>query len=105
MTDRQDIELLRKEIAELKAMLDDLIKAVAIDRKETAEHIIEFYRQRTEFYREHIEAAHDITKLYNMVVPLEAEIFPNVSKARQQFFDAIEKAKPVSGKGQQDDKP
>lgn len=84
---KQEIDRLRSEIAEL-------FEIVKIEGESTTKHIDQLYGRVADVNN---YAVNNISTLYDMVAPIEARIFPKVSKAREQLSAILAKPKASVG--------
>jgi hypothetical protein len=98
------IDELRKEIAELRADLKSLNGAHKAESENTTEHITYIYKyvkmlddRSARDLRLHVEdfklLVEYLLVLQDSVSPLEEQIFPGVSKARQQLATIVKNLK------------
>jgi hypothetical protein len=101
MSEKDIIEQLTKEIDVLKLELVRLHRMLQQEADSSTKHIQELYKRVKETHDYTIEIDkrgtrdlklnnHNISRLFDMVWPIEGKIFPEVSKARQQLASIIE---------------
>ena len=127
MSDNEIIEELRREIRDLKTQLSEFRREVETNWKSSAEHFTELYARHKKthdiafamlddhgkamqidrndgtanfahIYKRLGDLTNKITTLYDIAIPLELEIFPEIGKARLTLNDMFEKP-------ESDDKP
>ena len=103
MSDKDIIDQMTKEIDALKLEIMRLHRMLKQEAESSTKHIQELYKivKETHDYTIEIDKRgtrdlklnnQDISRLYDMVWPIEQKIFPEVSKARQQLTSIIEQS-------------
>lgn len=111
MTDRELIEIMRKRIGNLESEIAKLHHMLKLESGSSTKHINELYKRVKEAHDYTIEIDkrgtrdlklnnQNISRLYDMVWPIEQEIFPEVSQVRQQLDSIIEQSASNSGDAQ-----
>lgn len=95
MNSDQNIEQLKHEIAYLRVEISSLTDTLKTESDSTTKHINQIY-QRIKDTR--VECGHDVSTLFDMVEPLEEELFPKVSEARRQLREIIDKRRRAAEK-------
>lgn len=100
MTESQNIDALRNEIADLKRQLFELhhdMRFISGEIASQVKHIYEYLRilddrsvDNLKFHNEYI------ANLYNMIEPIEQKLFPGVSRMRRQLQALTDKPEPGS---------
>jgi hypothetical protein len=103
MSDKDIIEQLTKEVDAIKLELVRLHRMLQQEADSSTKHIQELYKRVKETHGYTIEIDkrgtrdlklnnHNISRLFDMVWPIEQKLFPEVSKARQQLGSIIEQS-------------
>ena len=83
MTDNDDIEDMKKDIAYLKQQLHGFFAEAKFASDDTTTHIVYIYK-----YLKLIN--NEIEHIYDVVGPIEEKIFPNVREARRKLWSIME---------------
>jgi hypothetical protein len=83
MTDIDNIEDMKKEIAYLMGELKEFHAAMKLASDDTTSHIVYIYKYLKLLNNE-------IEHIYDVVGPIEEKIFPNVRDARRKLWSIME---------------
>jgi hypothetical protein len=94
MNSDEQIKQLKHEIDGLRAEIAELFEVIKIEGESTTKHIDQLYGRIADSSN---YAVNNISTLYDIVTPIEAKIFPKVSKARQQLLAIVKKPEGSAG--------
>ena len=95
MNSDKNIEQLKHEIESLRAVIVDLTNALKTESDSTTKHINQIY-QRIKDTR--VECGHDVSTLFDMVEPLEEELFPESERSAAELREIIDKRRRAAEK-------